>query len=458
MPAPVVDSGNTFKSVAAVKDTPISAVTAPLAESKKGADGTAIVLSQDEKDAAVPRAAAQGKPGETLALTDIQAFYPESPQASTARVNSSKETIEGAKAEPTRTAEISASKAGREVADASVEQKIDVQWAEITPAGAAEESSRRNLVAVKSEAEAAVRPPAEEPHEESIATSATIGVSRPEFEVALTPVSTSKQVEQPVVQTHHATDDKPVSVSERKNATGPTVQIGDEKPASNVAPVIDENALPAQMNRERTARRHPDGRPIDHNGVVKADFEPCDSPRGHKGANTGVIIGIGSAAPVDRGSKPTTDSPASETSASMPRPVETAARLPESFVPGGTQLLLRLSHQEMRFGWNTPDFGHIEVRATVEHDRVGAVVSADARLCDSLEADLGSLSRSLANQSLRLAQFQTSSSNSNGNATPDQNAPATAQRVARDEGANGRLHEVGEPILSIHQGALDLRA
>ena len=74
--------------------------------------------------------------------------------------------------------------------------------------------------------------------------------------------------------------------------------------------------------------------------------------------------------------------------------------------PGSAQLVNRLEHQELRFGWNTQDFGRIEIRTVLEHNRVDASVSvSNPHLRDSLQAEIGTLNRALADHSLELSRF-----------------------------------------------------
>ncbi|MGE5111439.1 MAG: hypothetical protein ACM3JB_11315 [Acidobacteriaceae bacterium] len=153
--------------------------------------------------------------------------------------------------------------------------------------------------------------------------------------------------------------------------------------------------------------------------------------------------------------------PPVEVSANPSSPVsgpEPSTRVPEGFVPGGNHLLLRLERQEMRFGWNTPEFGHVEVRATVEHDRIGAVVDADSRLCDSMQSDLGSLRRALSNHSLELSYFQTSNSGSHGNAEQDRSREFRGDTRAANENFRPLPEKIHRTDSTVHSGALDLRA
>ena len=153
--------------------------------------------------------------------------------------------------------------------------------------------------------------------------------------------------------------------------------------------------------------------------------------------------------------------PPAEVAAKPGSPVsgpEPSTRVPEGFVPGGNNLLLRLERQEMRFGWNTPEFGHVEVRATVEHDRIGAVVAADSRLCDSLQSDLGSLSRALSSHSLELSYFQTSNSGPHGNAERDHSREFPGDTPAAGDDFRAQPEKIHRTDSTLHSGALDLRA
>lgn len=126
---------------------------------------------------------------------------------------------------------------------------------------------------------------------------------------------------------------------------------------------------------------------------------------------------------------------------------------------GAAHLVTRLEHQELRFGWNSPDFGRIEVRTTVEHNRVNAVISVpDSQLRDSLQAELGSLHRALADHSLELSHFSTDSGASRNAPHDAEPEPYTNHPIWNTE----REREVSAPQVSIaigaHIGLLDLRA
>ncbi|MDT8066846.1 MAG: hypothetical protein ROO76_01635 [Terriglobia bacterium] len=253
---------------------------------------------------------------------------------------------------------------------------------------------------------------------------------------------------------------EPVLTQDRKTSKPQSVQTAMKKAASKVDANTDDSSLPTQTNRERTTESHLERHVTNQSGATRVDSVALESGP-HKNANAERSVGLTRAAVITCGDVPgsaRSHEPPVPSGTVTSRPVEAEWRLPESFVPGASQMLSRLSHQEMRFGWDTPDFGRVEIRAMVDHDRVGAVVSADARLCDSLHADLASLSRSLANQSLELAHFQTSSSGSDGGAGRGQDTGGRSERDASSDGESWRPLEIRKSVLSIHQGALDLRA
>jgi hypothetical protein len=144
-------------------------------------------------------------------------------------------------------------------------------------------------------------------------------------------------------------------------------------------------------------------------------------------------------------------------SASKPASIELP--LTDAPAPGSIHLLARVERQEMHFGWNTPEFGHIELHTTIEHDRVGAVVAVpDAGLRDSLQSDLDSLTRALAEHSLELGQFQASDSGAN----PESRRNNDSSTIGTVTGRQLRETVIGIPLLPQHElthiGLLDLRA
>jgi len=127
--------------------------------------------------------------------------------------------------------------------------------------------------------------------------------------------------------------------------------------------------------------------------------------------------------------------------------------------PGAMHLVSRLDHQELRFGWNNQDFGRIEVRTTLSHDRVDATVSVpNAQLRDSLRAELGSLDRALASHSLELSQFSTfdnSSSPDNHRETQPQEQTIPGWKVKDENSAPSLRARTG---VRDQTGLLDLHA
>lgn len=148
----------------------------------------------------------------------------------------------------------------------------------------------------------------------------------------------------------------------------------------------------------------------------------------------------------------------------LPEPHRATGKTPEWTVdvpvtPGAVHLLTRVERQEMRFGWNTPDFGRIEVHTTLERDRVGATVAVpDLRMRESLQAESALLGRALADRALELGNFQTldSGSHSQGHdANPNQQSVAPRWHLPRSGSAvpyHAKLRS------TYHIGSLDLRA
>jgi hypothetical protein len=132
--------------------------------------------------------------------------------------------------------------------------------------------------------------------------------------------------------------------------------------------------------------------------------------------------------------------------------------LVEAPTPGSVHLLSRVERQEMRFQWNTPEFGHVEVRTTVDHERVGAVVAVpDQNFRDSLQSDLGTLSRALADHSLELTDFQTSNSGSNPQSRQQSETYTTSTGKNWLSAVPNTTVPTGGHTVS-HVGLLDLRA
>lgn len=128
--------------------------------------------------------------------------------------------------------------------------------------------------------------------------------------------------------------------------------------------------------------------------------------------------------------------------------------------PGAVHLVSKLEHQELRFGWNSQDFGRIEVRTTLEHDRVGAIVSVpDAHLRDSLQAEIGSLNRALASHSLELSQFSAFDSSTPRDANREQDSQSqTGSPNWNAKGRNQASSLTSKNVIRAHAGLLDLRA
>jgi hypothetical protein len=201
---------------------------------------------------------------------------------------------------------------------------------------------------------------------------------------------------------------------------------------------------------------------------MKAEAQPQERPLHEQIHHTEFSI------PPDVAPKPSTPvgSPLpvpAEAKSPLPEPTTPAnspdrAKLPEVQlndppVPGAVHLLSQPAHQEMKFSWNTPDFGHIEIRTTVDHDRVGALVAApDATLRESLRSELDSLTRALGQHSLELGDFHTSDSGTNANSrhyhdsnTGDRNPNYQFHRSMIDTPAPYRRD-------AMHAGMVDLHA
>jgi hypothetical protein len=128
--------------------------------------------------------------------------------------------------------------------------------------------------------------------------------------------------------------------------------------------------------------------------------------------------------------------------------------------PGAIHLVSKLERQELRFGWNSKEFGRIEVRTILEHDRVGAVVSVpDAHLRDSLQAEIGSLNRALAGHSLELSQFSAFDSSTSRDANREPySQPQTGTPIWNASERNQASSLASKNVNRAHAGLLDLRA
>ncbi|HEX6880531.1 MAG TPA: flagellar hook-length control protein FliK, partial [Terriglobales bacterium] len=113
--------------------------------------------------------------------------------------------------------------------------------------------------------------------------------------------------------------------------------------------------------------------------------------------------------------------------------------------------------QEMQFTYTTPEFGEIEIRTTVKHDQVGAMISVpDPRLRELLHSNLDYLDNALSQQSLQLGTFQATTSDSHSGR---ERAFDPRYSPIRWNAATDAEHVILPHVETYaHNGALDLRA
>lgn len=128
--------------------------------------------------------------------------------------------------------------------------------------------------------------------------------------------------------------------------------------------------------------------------------------------------------------------------------------------PGAVHLMTRVEHQELRFGWTSQEFGRIEVRTTLEHNRVGATISApDSQLRESLREHVASLDHALSGHTLELSSFTTSDNSASQEGRRDQASQQTAgQPLWRPREEKPNLSASTDAASHQRAGRLDLRA
>jgi len=87
-----------------------------------------------------------------------------------------------------------------------------------------------------------------------------------------------------------------------------------------------------------------------------------------------------------------------------PRDADSAPAAP--VVVQSARVLERMGQTEMRVGVNSASFGNIEVRASVQQDRVGAAIATShTELRAAMAVEMPSLERAMEQHQLRLAAF-----------------------------------------------------
>ena len=87
-----------------------------------------------------------------------------------------------------------------------------------------------------------------------------------------------------------------------------------------------------------------------------------------------------------------------------------------------------LAQTDLRVGWNSSDFGSVEVRAHISQNQVAATIAASHEgLRAAMAAEAPSLERSMAQQHLQLEQLRFDTRGGNADHSPEQqqHAPAT---------------------------------